>query len=51
MSQTHTRTRDGVLVDEVRESPVDRWLLRFRRRLWGRVARIVLLIVAVSGAG
>lgn len=39
MAQIRTKTRDTVLVDELRESPVDRDL--------ARTTRIVLLIVAV----
>ena len=41
MSETHTKTGEGVLVDAVRESPVDRYLLRHRRRLL-----LVLLLIA-----
>jgi hypothetical protein len=39
-----TTTRDEALVDEVRESPVDRELLRSRRRR----ALILLLLVAAA---
>jgi hypothetical protein len=46
MSETHTKTGEGVLVDAVRESPVDKYLLRFRRRvLW-----VLLLIVIALAA-
>jgi hypothetical protein len=41
MSTSRTRTRDEVLVDEVRENHVDRYLLRWRRN------RILLLVVVV----
>lgn len=43
MSQTHTKTGEGVLVDEVRESPVDKYLMRYRRNL----LLVLLLIVIV----
>jgi hypothetical protein len=43
MSETHTKTGEGVLVDEVRESPVDKYLLRHRRKM----LLILLLIVIV----
>jgi L-lysine 2,3-aminomutase len=43
MSETHTKTGEGVLVDAVRESPVDKYLLRFRRK----VVLVLLLIVIV----
>lgn len=46
MSETHTKTGEGVLVDVVRESPVDRYLLRFRRKVLWIVLVIVLLLVA-----
>lgn len=47
MSETHTKTASGVLVDAVRESPVDKYLLRFRRKvLW-----VLLLIVLALAAG
>ena len=47
MSETHTKTRDQTLVDVVRESPVDTYLLRSRRiRLLVLVA-ILVVIVAV----
>jgi hypothetical protein len=39
-----TRTRDETLVDEVRESPVDRELLRSRRR------RMLILLLLVAAA-
>ncbi len=46
MSDVRTKTRDGVLTDELRTSPVDAHQARFRRRLlWLLV--LVLLIVAV----
>ena len=45
MSQTHTKTGEGTLVDEVRESPVDKYLLRFRRK----VLLVLLVIVIVIG--
>jgi hypothetical protein len=43
VSESRTHTRDEVLVDEVRESPVDLYLGRFRRR----AAAIVLLVIFV----
>jgi hypothetical protein len=43
MSETHTKTGEGTLVDVVRESPVDQYLLSFRRK----VLLVVLLIVIV----
>ncbi|HMB54559.1 MAG TPA: hypothetical protein VKU40_14680 [Thermoanaerobaculia bacterium] len=43
MSESRTRTRDEVLVDEVRESPVDLYLGRFRRR-----AAVIVLLVVVA---
>ena len=42
MSETHTKTGEGVLVDVVRESPVDTYLLRHRRKVL-----LVLLVIAV----
>ena len=42
MSETHTKTGEGTLVDEVRESPVDKYLMRHRRR-----ALLVLLVVVI----
>jgi len=42
VSTSRTRTRDEVLIDEVRESPVDVYLER-RRRI---IAVLVLLAVA-----
>ncbi len=45
MSQTHTKTGEGTLVDEVRESPVDKYLLRFRRK----VLLVLLVIVILLG--
>jgi hypothetical protein len=42
--ETHTRTQEGTLKDEVRESPVDRYLEKRRRRTFWI---IVLLIVVV----
>ena len=46
MSQAKTRCKDRVVVDEVWESPVDRWILRFRRR----VLLGVVIVVALIGA-
>jgi hypothetical protein len=46
MSETHTKTAQGVLVDEVRESPVDKYLLRFRRRVVWALLLIVLALAA-----
>ncbi|HEY0510524.1 MAG TPA: hypothetical protein VGH73_01385 [Thermoanaerobaculia bacterium] len=46
MSETHTKTGEGVLVDEVRESPVDRVLLRHHRWLLLALLVIVLLVAA-----
>lgn len=45
MSETRTQTGEGVLVDEVRESPVDKYLLRHRRRLLLALLVIVLVLV------
>jgi hypothetical protein len=42
MSETHTKTGEGTLVDVVRESPVDQYLLRFRRKVV-----LVLLLIAI----
>ncbi|HEX9235619.1 MAG TPA: cytochrome c, partial [Actinomycetota bacterium] len=45
-----TRTRDRVLVDQVRESPVDQDLRRTRKRiLWGILVAVVLVLVARLG--
>lgn len=46
MSASRTRTRDEVLVDEVRESPVDVYLLR-RRRFIGIVCLVVVVVLVV----
>lgn len=46
MSETHTKTASKVLVDEVRESPVDKYLLRFRRRVLLVLLLIVIALVA-----
>jgi hypothetical protein len=46
MSETHTKTGEGVLVDAVRESPVDLYLLRHRRRLLLALLLIVVLLLA-----
>lgn len=44
--EVRTRTKDQVLVDEVRQTPVDRGLKRTRRRLfWLLLIAVVLLIV------
>ncbi len=45
MSETRTATGEGVLVDEVRESPVDKYLERHRRRVLLVVGLIVLVLV------
>jgi hypothetical protein len=45
MSETHTRTRDQVLVDVVRQSPVDHHLERGRRR---RLVLALLVALAVA---
>ena len=45
MSQTHTKTGEGTLVDEVRDCPVDKYLMRHRRKL----LLVLLLIVIVLG--
>lgn len=45
MNETHTKTSEGVIEDVVRESPVDRYLERRRRRvLW----LLVLIVIAVA---
>ena len=44
-SRVETRTRDRVLVDQVRESPVDQELLRTRRR--NLIILLVLIVLAV----
>lgn len=46
MSETHTKTGEGVLVDAVRESPVDKYLLRFRRKVLLVLLVIVVLLAA-----
>lgn len=46
MSKTHTSTGEGVLVDVVRESPVDKYLMRHRRRLLLVVLLIVIALLA-----
>ena len=51
MSRSRTRTRDEVLVDEVRESPVDVYLLRRRRIVSIVVVLVVLVLVAIAAAG
>lgn len=48
MSETHTKTRDETLVDVVRESPVDTYLLRSRRVRFLVLLAIVVVIVAVN---
>ncbi len=45
MSETRTQTGEGVLVDEVRESPVDKYLMRHRRRVLLALLVIVLVLV------
>ncbi len=45
--ETRIQTTDRVLVDEVRQSPVDRYLARHRRRAAWALLLIVLLAVAV----
>jgi len=45
MSKTRTKTGEGVLVDEVRENAVDKYLLRFRRRV---LLLLLILIVALA---
>jgi hypothetical protein len=47
MSETHTKTGEGVLVDVVRESPVDKYLLRFRRRVLLVLLLLALVLVAL----
>jgi hypothetical protein len=45
--EVRTRTRDGVLVDQVRQSPVDSNLYRTRRKmLWLLAIAVVLVVVA-----
>jgi len=52
MSEIHTKTRDQTLVDVVRESPVDTYLLRSRRiRLVVLLIVVVLAIVVVWSSG
>ena len=46
MSQSKIRFSDQVLVDEVRESPVDRSLLRFRRIVLLTLLAIIVIVVA-----
>ena len=46
MNIAKTRTRDRILDDMVRESPVDEWLLRTRRILI-LLPLVILLIIAV----
>lgn len=45
MSELRTKTRDEVLVDQLREDPVDRWLLRRRRWIVWTIVVIVVLVV------
>lgn len=47
MSETHTKTGEGVLVDAVRESPVDTYLLRHRRKLLLVLLLLVVVLIAV----
>lgn len=44
MSEARTKSRDKILIDEVRESPVDQWLLHTRRIALLILAGLVLLI-------
>ncbi len=46
MGQAKTKSEDRILVDEVRESPVDQWLLGLRRRVLLVIFLIVLALVA-----
>jgi hypothetical protein len=48
LNRVHTSTKGSTLTDEVRESPVDRQLLRARKRLLWLVLFIVLLIAVVE---
>jgi hypothetical protein len=45
MSEAKTRSEDIILVDEVRESPVDEWLMRTRRIVLLIILLVVLVIV------
>lgn len=47
MSETHTKTGAGVLVDVVREGPVDQYLLRRRRRVLLVLLLVALVLVAL----
>ncbi len=45
--ETHTRTQAGTLTDEVRESPVDRYLEHGRRRTFWILVLLVILILVI----
>jgi hypothetical protein len=45
--EVRTRAKDRVLTDQVRESPVDRYQLRVRRRL-GIIALLIVLVLGVA---
>jgi len=45
MGEIKTRTKDRILVDEVQESPVDRWLFRLRKILLLALIALVILVV------
>ncbi len=47
-NQVNTRTRDTVLLDDVRVSPVDEQLLRNHRKVFWILLLIVLLIFAIE---
>ena len=46
MEEIKTRTKDRILIDDVRESPVDRWLFRLRKIVGLVILALVILIVA-----
>lgn len=45
--QTQTKTKTRVLVDDVRESPVDRELSRVRRAILGGLVLVALIVVVL----
>lgn len=47
MSKTRTKTGGGTLIDEVRENAVDKYLLRFRRRVLLLLLILVIAVVAL----
>jgi processive rubber oxygenase RoxA-like protein len=50
MEEAKTRNKDRILVDDVRESPVDQWLFHFRKIVVWVVIALVILIIVVAVA-